>query len=90
MGAHLLLVQSAGLRPYGRHLRLPRHSRICKLCHSGALGNERHMLLECSALSDLRAQFSTLISECSGVMASLTGLLRMLLAPRLQIQGTDV
>ena len=65
MGAHLLPIEQ------GRHLHLPRHSRICRLCHTGALGDERHMLLECSALSDVRAQFSSLISECSGVMASL-------------------
>ena len=54
-----------------RHLRLPRHSRICRLCHTGALGDERHMLLECSALSDLRAQFSKLNADCLGVMARL-------------------
>ena len=34
------------------------HSRIAmpwwRLCHTGALGDERHMLLECPALADLR------------------------------------
>ena len=29
------------------------------------------MLLECPALADLRAEFSPLIAECSGVMARL-------------------
>ena len=37
----------------------------------GALGDERHMLLECSALAGLRQQYSALMSECSGVMARL-------------------
>ena len=41
------------------------------MCHTGALGDERHMLLECPALADLRDEFSPLIAECSGVMARL-------------------
>ena len=48
MGSQLLPIEQ------GRHLRLPRHRRVCKLCHTGALGDERHMLLECPALADLR------------------------------------
>ena len=47
MGSHLLPIEQ------GRHLRLPRHRRVCGLCHTGALGDERHMLLECPALADL-------------------------------------
>ena len=39
--------------------------------NTGALGDARHMLLECPALPDLRQQFSALMSECSGVMARL-------------------
>ena len=50
-----------GLMPRGRH----------GLCHTGALGDERHMLLECPALADLRDEFSPLIAECSGGMARL-------------------
>ena len=52
-------------------LRLPRHRRVCKLCHTRALGDERQMLLECPALADLRDEFSPLIAECSGVMTRL-------------------
>ena len=44
MGSHLLPIEQ------GRHLRLPRHRRVCRLRHIGALGDERHMLLECLAL----------------------------------------
>ena len=65
MGSHLLPIEQ------GRHLRLPRHRRVCRLCHTGALGDERHMLLECPALADLRDEFSPFIAECSGVMARL-------------------
>ena len=66
-----------------------RHSRICRLCHTGALGDERHMLLECSALSDLRAEFSTLVSECSGVMARLMWSKDQLLLSRYIIRCLD-
>ena len=33
---------------------------VCRLCHTGALGDERHMLLECPALADLRDEYSPL------------------------------
>ena len=68
MGSHLLQIEQ------GRHLRLPRHRRVCRLCHTGALGDERHMLLECPALADLKDDCSPLVAEyaeCSGVMARL-------------------
>ena len=65
MGCHRLPIEQ------GRHLRLPRARRVCRLCSTGQLGDERHMLLECPALSDVRAAFSELISQSSGVMARL-------------------
>ena len=65
LGSHDLPIEQ------GRHLRLPRHRGVCRLCHTGALGDERHMLLECPALADLRDEYSPLVAECSGVMARL-------------------
>ena len=65
MGAHHLPIQM------GRHLRQPRSMRVCHMCHSGALCDERHILLECPALGDLRSQYAPLIAESSGVMAQL-------------------
>ena len=65
MGAHHLPVQM------GRHLRQPRSMRVCHMCHSGALCDERHVLLECPALGDLRSQYAPLIAESSGIMAKL-------------------
>ena len=38
---------------------------------TGALGDERHLLLECPALAGVRTQFSQLIAQSSGVMARL-------------------
>ena len=61
MGSHLLPIER------GRHLRLPRHRRVCRLYHTGALGDERHMFLKCPALADLRDEYSPLVAECSGV-----------------------
>ena len=55
----------------GRHLTLPRANRDCKLYNAGALGDERHMLLECPALAGLILQFSLFLLSCSGVMRRL-------------------
>ena len=65
MGSHHLPVEE------GRPFNLPRASRVCNLCNTDALGDERHMLLECPALADLRLQFSSLLLPCSGVMRRL-------------------
>ena len=65
MGSHLLPIDQ------GRHLHLPRHRRVCRLCYTGALGDERLMLLECPVLADLRDEYFSLVAECSGVVAGL-------------------
>ena len=65
MGSHHLPVEE------GRHFNLPRASRVCNLCNTDALGDERHMLVECPALAALRLQFSSLLLPCSGVMRRL-------------------
>ena len=49
----------------GRHLRLPRHRRVCRLCRTEALGDERHMHHAGPALADLREGFSLLVPHCS-------------------------
>ena len=55
MGSHHLPVEE------GRHFNLPRASRVCYLCDTDALGDERHMLVE----------FSSLLLSCSSVMMRL-------------------
>ena len=67
MGAHHLPIQM------GRHLRQPRSMHVCHMCHSGALCDERHILLECPALGDLRSQYAPLIAESSGSWPNLYG-----------------
>ena len=44
----------------GCHLHLPRHSLVCRMYHTGAVCDERHMLLECPALADLRQELPPL------------------------------
>ena len=57
----------------GRHLRQPQSRRVCQMCTSGALCDERHVLLECPALDNLRIEFALLIAESSDIMAQLVG-----------------
>lgn len=45
--------------------------RVYHMCHSGALCDERHILLECPALGDLRSQYAPLSAESLGIMAQL-------------------
>ena len=65
MGSHHLPVEE------GRYCNLARASPVCNLCNTDALGDERHMLLECPALADLRLQSSSLLLPCSSVMRRL-------------------
>ena len=65
MGSHHLPIEE------DCQFNLPRASRVCNLCNTGALGDERHMLLECPALADLRLEFSSLLLSCSSVMRRL-------------------
>ena len=65
MRSHQLSVEE------GRHFNLPRASRVCNLCDTDALGDERHMLLECPALADFRLRFASLLLSCSSVMRRL-------------------
>ena len=64
-GSHVLPIKQ------GCHLHLPYHRRVGKLCHAGALGDEVHLLLECSALASIKGQFSQLSGRSSGVMTRL-------------------
>lgn len=62
MGSRMLSIEQ------GHHLQLPRHRHICKICRTGTLNDERHLLLECHVLADVRTQFSQVVAHCSGVV----------------------
>ena len=36
--------------------RVDRAQRVCLSCNSGALGDERHLIFECTALASLRSR----------------------------------
>ena len=40
--------------------RVPRQDRVCQLCDSGSLCDEKHMVFQCSALQHLCEQYSPL------------------------------
>lgn len=44
-------------RDLGAQQNVPRRERLCRLCGDG-LGDEMHVVFECAALRDLRAQFA--------------------------------
>ena len=51
-------------RDVGGHSGVPRHQRICPLC-AGGLGDEMHLVFECTALQDLRVTFAALFQRAT-------------------------
>ena len=47
-----------------------RANRVCLTCNSGALGNEKHMIFECTALAPLRQQRADLSTPRTDTMRS--------------------
>ena len=47
----------------GRRSGIPRSARLCPHCHDGNLGDELHMVFECSFLQPLRVQYANLFSD---------------------------
>ena len=39
---------------------MPRLQRVCQKCDGAVLGDERHLIFECQALDQLRAQYAHL------------------------------
>ena len=52
----------------GRRTGTPRHLRCCTLCHQG-VGDEKHLVFECTALNHIRSHFQHLF--CRGYTMSL-------------------
>lgn len=53
----------------GRAARIPRNQRHCLLCTSESLCDERHLIFECSALSDLRVKYRQLFTLATATMS---------------------
>ena len=47
----------------GSWKRTPRHERMCLLCDSGSLCDEKHRVFQCSALQGLRDEYAPLFSD---------------------------
>ena len=41
----------------GRYNNVPREQRHCELCNHNAIGDEFHLILECTVLNELRLKF---------------------------------
>ena len=64
MGSHNLPVEQGRLaRP-----AIPRHLRRCTLCHTRALGDERHFVFDCPHFAHIRRQFRSLYQDADGTM----------------------
>ena len=53
----------------GRRNNTPRGQRICQRCHRG-LGDEKHLVFECSSLDGLRSKFRHLFRQDTNTMRS--------------------
>ena len=59
----------------GRWVHLSLHQRICDMCRvdgsRGVIQDEKHVLLECPALGDIRRKYGELLHACDGDMLKL-------------------
>ena len=58
LGCHQLPIAA------GRRSGIARACRLCTLCGSGALGDEKHLVFECGALAGVRAKYPALFEAC--------------------------
>jgi len=47
-----------------------RAHRVCLACNSGAVGDEKHLVLECTALASLRSRYASLFTGSTDAMRS--------------------
>jgi hypothetical protein len=66
LGTLCLPVRTSRTRQVGttvaRFVWVPCMQRICNKCSSGVIGDEQHMIFECTHLHDLRQQFHSLFT----------------------------
>ncbi|DBB07240.1 TPA: hypothetical protein ACH3X1_011804 [Trebouxia sp. C0004] len=66
-GCHSLPI-AAGRFAGAAHV--PRAHRVCLACNSGAVGDEMHLVFECTALASLRSQYASLFTGSTDTMRS--------------------
>ncbi len=67
LGCHGLPV--AGGRLAGA-AHVGRAHRVCLACNGGAVGDEMHLIFECTALASLRSRYASLFTDTAGTMRS--------------------
>ena len=67
LGCHRLPVATGRLAGAGH---VDRANRVCLTCNSGAVGDEKHMISECTALASLRQQHTDLFTPRTVTMRS--------------------
>lgn len=54
-----------------RPIPIPVSERACGLCNSGAVQDEKHVLMECLAVAGIRSRYTNLMEACDGDMNKL-------------------
>jgi len=67
LGCHGLPIPTGRLAGAGH---VHRANRVCLACNSGAIGDEKHMYFECTALAPLRQQHADLFTPRTDTMRS--------------------
>ncbi len=67
LGCHGLPV-AAGRLAGAAHVG--RAHRVCLACNGGAVGDEMHLIFECTALASLRSRYASLFTDTAGTMRS--------------------
>ena len=67
LGCHGLPIATGRLAGAGH---VDRANRVCLACNSGAIGDEKHMVFECTALAPLRQQYADLFTPRTETMRS--------------------
>ena len=67
LGCHGLPVATGRLAGAGH---VDRANRVCLACNSGAIGDEKHMIFECTALAPLRQRHADLFTPATDTMRS--------------------
>ena len=65
LGCHGLPIATGRLAGAGH---VGRADRVCLACNSGGVGDEKHMIFECTALAPLRQQHADLFTPRTGTM----------------------
>ncbi len=67
LGCHGLPV-AAGRLAGAAHVG--RAHRVCLACNGGAVGDEMHLIFECTALASPRSRYASLFTDTAGTMRS--------------------